>query len=122
MLVFDLNVFAVIIANAFFSFVMCVLNARAISKYSGYRQEVRKTFIVPAISAAGMGIVVWLVYKLFLYLLRSNSIATIFSIVAGVCTYAVLLLLLKGLNEQEILRFPKGRTLVSIAKKMHLLR
>ena len=122
MLGFDLNIFAVIIANAFFSLVMCVLNAQAIKKYSGYRQEVRKTFIVPAISAAGMGIVVWLVYHLFLYLLRSNTIATVFAIVAGVCVYAVLLLLLKGLNEQEVLRFPKGRTFVSIAKKMHLLR
>ena len=33
-----------------------------------------------------------------------------------------LLLLLKGLNEQEILRFPKGRMLADVAKKMHLLK
>lgn len=56
------------------------------------------------------GVVVWLVYRLFLYLLRSNLIATLVSIVAGVFTYATLLLMLKGLTEQEILRFPKGRT------------
>lgn len=122
MLGLDLNIFAVIIANAVFGLIMCILNARAIRKYSGYRQEVRKTFIVPALSAAGMGVIVWLVYELFMYLLRNNTIATIFAIGAGVCVYAVLLLLLKGLREQEILRFPKGQMLVSIAKKMHLLR
>ena len=122
MLGFDLNIFAVILGNMFFGLVMCILNARSIRKYSGYRQEVRKTFLVPAISSAAMGIVVYLVYKLFLYLLRSNMIATVLAIAAGVITYAVLLLLLKGLSEQEILRFPKGRTLVSLAKKMHLLR
>ena len=33
--------------------------------------EVRRTFFVPAVSAAGMGVVVWLVYRLFLYLLRA---------------------------------------------------
>lgn len=121
MLGLDLNIFAVIIANSFFGLIMCFLNARSIRRYSGYRQEIRKTFLVPAISSAGMGISVWLVYQLFLYLLRSNTIATVFAIFAGVVVYAVLLLLLKGLNEQEILRFPKGRTLVSIAKKMHLL-
>ena len=71
---------------------------------------------------SGMGVVVWLVYRLFLYLLRSNLIATLVSIVAGVFTYATLLLMLKGLTEQEILRFPKGRTLVKLARKMHLLR
>lgn len=122
MLGLDLNIFAVIIANAFFGLVMCVLNARSIRRYSGYRQEVRKTFLVPAVASAGMGIVVWLSYKLFLYMLRINTVATILSILVGVIVYAVLLLLLKGLTEQEILRFPKGRTLVSIAKKMHLLR
>lgn len=122
MLGLDLNIFAVIIANAFFGFTMCILNARSIRRYSGYRQEVRKTFLVPAIASVGMGVVVWLVYELFLYLIRNNMIATIFAILSGVCVYAVLLLLLKGLNEQEILRFPKGRALVSLAKKLHLLR
>ena len=120
MLGLDLNIFAVIIANACFGLIMCILNARSIRRYSGYRREVRRTFFVPAVSAAGMGVVVWLVYRLFLYLLRSNLIATLVSIVAGVFTYATLLLMLKGLTEQEILRFPKGRTLVKLARKMHL--
>lgn len=122
MLGLDLNIYAVVIANAVFGLLMCVLNARSLRKYSGYRQEIFKTFFVPAVSSAGMGIVVWLVYKLFLYLLRINTVATILAILAGVITYAVLLLLLKGLNEQEILRFPKGRTLVGLAKKFHLLK
>lgn len=122
MLGLDLNIYAVVIANAVFGLLMCVLNACSLRKYSGYRQEIFKTFFVPAVSSAGMGIVVWLVYKLFLYLLRINTVATILAILAGVITYAVLLLLLKGLNEQEILRFPKGRTLVGLAKKFHLLK
>ena len=122
MIGFDLNIFAVIIANAFFALVMCILNARSIRRYSGYRQEIRRTFIVPAISAGGMGIVVWLVYQAILYLLRSNTIATVLAILAGVASYAALLLLMKGLTEQEILRFPKGRSLLALAKKLHLLR
>lgn len=122
MLGLDLNIYAVVIANAVFGLLMCILNARSLRRYSGYRQEVFKTFFVPAVSSAGMGIVVWLVYKLFLYLIRINTVATILAVLAGVVTYAVLLLLLKGLNEQEILRFPKGRTLVELAKKCHLLK
>ena len=118
----DLNIFAVVIANMVFGLLMCILNARSIHRYSGYRQEVKKTFLVPAISAAGMGLVVWLVYKLLLYLLRSNTVATIISILMGVVIYAVLLLALNGLSEQEILRFPKGRKLVALAKRLHLLR
>lgn len=118
----DLNIFAVVIANSVFGFLMCILNAHSIRRYSGYRQEIKKTFLVPAISATGMGIIVWLIYQLFLYLFRSNTIATIFAILIGVIVYAALLLSLKGLTEQEILRFPKGRAIASLAKRLHLLR
>lgn len=122
MLGLDLNIYAVVIANASFGLIMCILNARSIKKYIGYRQEIKKTFLVPALASLGMGVVVWLVYKGILYLLRINSVATIVAIVAGVLVYMVLLLLLKGLNEQEILKFPKGTLFVRIAKKMHLLK
>ena len=122
MFLFDLNIFAVVIANAAFGLIMCILNAGSIRRYSGYHQEIRKTFFVPAIAAAGMGVVVWLVYHGILYVLRVNAVATLLSIVIGAAVYAVLLLLLKGLNEQEILRFPKGRMLADVAKKIHLLK
>jgi len=121
MLGLDLNIFGVVIANAAFGLIMCILNARSIRKYSGFRHEVRKTFLVPALASAAMGVVVWLVYHLFLYVVRANIIATIFAIMAGAIIYVVLLLLLKGLSEHEILRFPKGQAFVSLAKKMHLL-
>lgn len=117
-----LNIYAVVISNASFGLIMSLLNARSIQKYSGYRQEIKKTFLVPAISSAGMGIVVWLVYKLLFYVFRINAVATVISILAGAVVYAVLLLLLKGLNEREILRFPKGRLLVKLARKMRLLK
>lgn len=122
MLGFDLNIFAVVIANTAFGFIMCVLNARSIRRYGGAKQEVRRTFFVPAVSSAVMGIVVWLVYTLLMKVSGSNLLATPVAIFAGVLVYAVLLLLLKGLTEQEILRLPKGRLLVRLAKKLHLLR
>lgn len=57
-----MNIYAVIIANMFFAFLMCIMNALAIRKYSGYHQEIHKTFIVPGISSAIMGIITYIVY------------------------------------------------------------
>lgn len=119
---FRLNIYAVVIANAFFGLLMCLLNAHSVRKYSGYHQEIRRTFVIPGISALIMGVAVFLSYQLFFYIIRSNTIATIFSILVGIVVYAVVLLLMKGLNEKEIMRFPKGAFLVRLAKKMHLLR
>ena len=79
---------------------MCVLNAHSVKKYSGYRQEIRRTFVIPGISALIMGVAVYLSYQLALYLFRVNAIATVFSIFIGVIVYAVVLLLLKGLTEE----------------------
>ena len=122
MYAFQLNIYAVVYANAFFGLLMCVLNAHSVKKYSGYRQEIRRTFVIPGISALIMGVAVYLSYQLALYLFRVNAIATVFSILIGVIVYAVVLLLLKGLTEEEILKFPKGAALVRLARKMHLLR
>ncbi len=122
MLLLNLNIYAVIIANAVFGLIMCILNARSIRKYSGYRQEVKKTFLIPAISSAIMGAVVFGVFWLFDTLLALQTVGTIAAIAVGVLVYFITLLLFKGLNEQELLKFPKGRALANIAKKMHLLK
>lgn len=122
MLFFRLNIYAVVVANMFFAFVMCILNSRAIRKYSGYRQEIAKTFLIPAIASAIMGIAAFLSYKGIYLIIKSNAVATIVAIVIAVVVYAVTLLLCKGLTEEEILKFPKGRLLVRVAKKLHLLK
>lgn len=122
MLLFDLNIYAMVIGNAFFGFLMCILNARSLRRYSGYRQEIKRTFIIPGIASAVMGVIVWLVYKGVIYVFRINAVATILAIIIGAAVYGALLLLLGGLREQELLRFPKGHVIASFARKMHLLR
>ena len=125
---FHLNIYAVVYANAFFALLMCILNGRALKRYSGYRQEIKKTYVIPAVSSLIMGISVLLSYKgifslfqLFAGKRLSNAIAVIISILIGVLVYAVALLLLKGIGEEELKRFPKGYVFVRIAKKFRLL-
>jgi stage V sporulation protein B len=122
MLFFRLNIYAVVIANMFFALLMCVLNARAVAKYSGYRQEYSKTFVIPALASAVMGVVTFFVYKGSYALIKMNAVAAILAILVAVIVYAVVLLVFKGLDESDILKFPKGELLVRIAKKLHLLK
>lgn len=120
--VFDLNIFAVVIGNSSFGLLMCLLNAISIKKYSGYRQEIVKTFLIPGLSAGIMGVIVFGAYELFIYIFRINMVATILSVILGAVIYMVLMLLLKGLTEEEIMKFPKGYAIVRLAQKMHLLK
>lgn len=122
MYAFDLNIYAVIFANASFGMIMSFLNARSLRKYAKYRQEILKTFLIPTLSAAVMGAAVWGIYNGLLYLLRINLIAAIISILAGAMIYFALVLLLKGMGEAELRRLPKGHVFVKLAKNLHLLR
>lgn len=121
MLFFRLNIYAVVIANTFFAFFMCILNARALQRYSGYKQEYVKTFIIPALCSAIMGVAAYFSYRGLYMLVKNNTISFFVAFVLAVLVYAVTLLLFKGLTEEEILKFPKGAFIVRIAKKLHLL-
>ena len=68
-----------------------------------------------------MGVIVYLVYYISYKLVKHNAVCTILSILVGIFTYAVALLLIKGLTEEELKSFPKGALLIWVAKKLHLL-
>ena len=121
MLFFRLNIYAVVIANTFFAFLMCILNARSLQRYSGYKQEYVKTFIIPALCSAIMGVAAYFSYRGLYMLVKNNTISFFVAFVLAVLVYAVTLLLFKGLTEEEILKFPKGAFIVRIAIKLHLL-
>ena len=51
-----------------------------------------------------------------------NCICLIFAVLAAVVVYFALVIKLGGVNREEMIALPKGRTLVRIAEKIHLLQ
>ncbi len=120
--VFKLHVYAVVIANIFFAFVMCVLNGRAMRRYiRGYRQEVVRTFIIPAINSAIMGVIVFFIHKGIVAACGLNGVAVMVSILLGAFIYFVGMVYMGGISAKDLKSFPKGRILVALARKMRLL-
>ncbi len=118
----DLGVFALIIVNIIFPLIISILNWIYIKKILEYRQEIKKTFIVPLISSIIMGIVAGFTYKGIYSFIGINSISTLGAIAAAVIVYFALLLLLKGISEEELYQLPKGDKIIKIARKLRLLR
>ncbi|MCR5145670.1 MAG: polysaccharide biosynthesis protein [Lachnospiraceae bacterium] len=118
---FDLNIYAVVIANNIYGLCVCILNDIAIKKYTNASQNIEKTYIIPIISSAVMGVCVFVLYKLCYSILQSNVVSTLFSVIIGVAVYLVLLLKMKGLTESELMHMPKGATIVRLCKKFHML-
>ncbi len=118
---FDLNIYAVVFANAFYAFVMCVLNNLAVVKYSGAHQDFRSMYLLPGIASAVMGVSAYLIYRLFYLISGMVWLSCILAIIIGAAVYFVVMLLIKGITEEDMLRFPGGTHLARLAKTMKLL-
>lgn len=116
-----MGVNAVIFANILFAAIVCVLNALAIRKYLRYNQELVRTFAIPAIASIVMGIVIGLL-NLLLSKAAGNVVTVFVGIGAGAVVYFVVLILLKGINERDLRSMPGGRTILTVARKFHLMR
>lgn len=117
-----LDLYSIAIARTVYSAVICILNQRAVRKAAGYRQEITHTFAVPLLASFFMGCVVWGAYELLLFLTKSPRIAVLPAILIGAGVYFVLLLVFRGVTEEELKSFPKGYLLARAAKKCGLLK
>ena len=115
------NVYVLAIASTVYSGAMCILNQISVRRALGYRQEIVGTFIIPTLAAICMGVTAWLVYAGMYFLTKSNVISLIPAILIAVVIYFVLLILFRGINEEELKAMPKGYMLVRVAKKCRLM-
>ncbi len=121
LVIFKMGIYAVVASNIIFSLSMCILNARSLKHDAGYRQEVKNTFLIPSIASIVMGGAAFVIYFLC-NLVISQNVAVIIALIVAVLIYAVSLLKLGGLSSEEILALPKGSTLLSLFRKLHLVK
>ncbi len=119
--VFNMGIYGVLLSYICFALVICLMNSFALSRVIKYRQEYIKSFILPAIASVVMGFVVYGVYKLTMNLWELKAVSCVVSIAFGILIYGIVLLLLRGIDEDDVRSFPKGVFLTNVLKKLHLL-
>lgn len=119
---FDMGINGVVVSDIVFGFSMAILNMWSLSRCLTYRQDYLKTYILPGIASAVMGVLTWLVYEGIYSIGAGNTVSCIAAIVVAGIVYAVILLLTRCVDEVDLYNIPKGAVLVSVAKKLHLLR
>ena len=124
-----LGIYSVVIANIVFAFVMCLLNGFSIRRAARYRQEIKKTFLLPALCSVFMGAAAYGVYRGLLAALpwaaRSGrlgmAVLVVPSVAAAMAVYGLLLVRLGAVNEEELREMPMGTRLTRIFKRLRLL-
>lgn len=117
----DLHIFALIYGNIIFSFCMCVLNLRSLAKLVDYRLDIVRMCGSTAVASAIMGALSFFVYKGCIFLIHSNTLSTLIAVLTAVLVYGVVMVLTRGVTEEELYLFPKGDAIVRLLYRMHLL-
>lgn len=125
----DLGDVALCIVTIVYSLLMCILNNVVMRKYIPVANDIKKAYVLPAISAAIMGGAAYLIHFLFSLLFGKfmgseyfvNLLATIIAILVAIFVYFIVLIKSGGASEEDIRRFPKGGSIASILKKLRIL-
>ncbi|MBQ3890020.1 MAG: polysaccharide biosynthesis protein [Lachnospiraceae bacterium] len=115
----DLNIYAVALSNNIFALAIFAMNIVSIKKILNYRQEVKKTFVLPLACSLAMGVVVFVIDSLLSKVLH-NRFTVVLSVLIGAIVYLITMLLTKGITRYELEKFPGGSKLYRIFKRLHL--
>ncbi len=117
------GIYGVMVAYIIFALVICIFNALEIRRILRYRQELIRTFLLPTVCSAIMGAVVFGIYFGLQKAIGKEKFffPVLISIIIGTLLYGILLLVLKGINENDLYNIPNGERFVIFLKKLHLL-
>ena len=96
-----------------------MLDSYPIRQKVGYVQEQKRTFAIPLLASALMGIAALGTYSAFKFIVGAK-IATVIALPVAVIVYGSGLVLLGGITEEEMMEMPKGALLAKLCRKVHL--
>lgn len=116
------GVFALVAGNVIFPLVVSILNMHSIYRYTTYRQEIVRTFLVPFLASAIMGAVSFGIYQGLYMLWPHNTVLILIAVAAAVAIYFVLYLRFKGATNEEIYEFPMGVRIVKLGRRLGIIK
>lgn len=117
----NINIVGAAIGSVTCQIIAFLLSFKVIRMKLKVKLEVKKYFLKPATAAIIMGVVVCISNYLF-SMIFGNTISTLFSIIVGVITYGIAVLLLKVLSEEDIMMIPFGSKIYPILVKLHIYK
>lgn len=102
-------------------FTITVVNVAFVIKITKYRPVIRNVFVKPVISGILCGITAYFANMVIIGLGISIKLSTLVSIVIAAIVYFASLLLLKGVNREDVLMMPKGDKICSVMERLNIL-
>ncbi len=114
----QINIYGAVIGTVMCYIIAAVLNYLFVRKYTGVRIKWGEHLLKPVAATAVMAAIAYLVYSLIAP--YSNAIGVIACVVVGLIVYFFMLVLVKAVNERELLQIRGGKKIVRVLKKIHV--
>ncbi|MBE6701217.1 MAG: polysaccharide biosynthesis protein [Ruminococcaceae bacterium] len=113
----NLSIYALLIGDITFPLVIALLNFMSLKKV-GYRQEIKKTFLLPLLISVIMGVCVVVINLVTYKLLESHVISLGISLIVAIMIYGVLTLKFKVFSDEELTDLPFGSKILALSKRI----
>lgn len=117
----SINVLGAVLSTTGCYLVAAVFDVIMLSRRTGTRFDFMGSFLKPVIGSIAMAAGTLGSYHLFFALIGSNTIATLLAICVAVAVYGLVMLLIKGIVEEDLQTVPGGGKLIRILKRLRLL-
>lgn len=116
----DINIFGAALGTVACYAIAAILDIVMVLKHSKLRFNVVNMLIKPVIATAIMGVATYFTYAALAA--RSNTIATLVSVVVAIVVYCIVLLLVKAIGPDDLKFIPGGGKLTKVMKKLKVWR
>ena len=120
-LIRSINVLGAVLSTTGCYLVAGVFDVIMLSRLTGTKFDIMGSFLKPIIGSAAMAAATLGSYHVFYQLLQSNTIATLLAICIAVAVYGLVMLLIKGIVEEDLQTVPGGGKLIRVCRRLHLL-
>ena len=116
-----INVLGAVISTTACYMVASFYNIKSFTNITKVKFNYTQSIIKPLIASTIMGIICIVVYKLSIMILLGNNISTIISIIFGIFSYALILIFIRGIREEELSYIPMGGRIKKLLKRFNLV-
>ncbi|MGN0135796.1 oligosaccharide flippase family protein [Anaerotignum sp.] len=117
----SINVLGAVLSTTGCYLVAAVFDVIMLSRKTGTRFDFMGSFLKPVIGSIAMAAGTLGSYHLFYALFGSNTIATLLAICVAIAVYGLVMLLIKGIVEEDLQTVPGGGKLIRVLKRLRLL-
>jgi len=116
-----INVLGAVLSTTGCYLVAGVFDVIMLSRLTGTRFDFTGSFLKPVIGSVAMAAGTIASYQLFFQLIESNTIATLLAICVAIVIYGLVMLLIRGIVEEDLHAVPGGGKMIRILRKLRLL-